>query len=143
MSEPLILLVADDLMFPSRVREGLRPTEFQLRVAGTDAAADEAASGEPRPAVILVSLTARRFDPLAVIAGLKADERTRQIPLLAFAGHLESEKHTAARQAGADRTAANSSVALHLPALLKSLLSGVPGAADAIMEIGGDGDNAN
>jgi CheY-like chemotaxis protein len=60
------------------------------------------------------------------IAALKQDPASAAIPLLAFAGHLEKDKHEAARRAGADRVAANSSVALHLPALLTRLLSGEP-----------------
>nr|CAA9273103.1 hypothetical protein AVDCRST_MAG63-3063 [uncultured Armatimonadetes bacterium] len=119
----LLLLVADDLMFPSRVREGLKPLGHSLRVVGTEPAARETAARE-RPAAILVNLNARRLDPVALIRALKADAATRAIPVLAFAGHVETAKHDAARAAGADMTAANSSVSLHLPKLLARLLSG-------------------
>lgn len=118
---PRLLLVADDLMFPSRVREALRPLEGTVKVAATETAALDAARSEPAPDAVLVNLTARRYDPLAVIRALKDDERTRALPLLAFAGHVEAEKHEAARAAGADLVAANSSVALHLPKLLERL----------------------
>lgn len=118
---PRLLLVADDLMFPSRVREALRPLEGTVKVAATETAALDAARSEPAPDAVLVNLTARRYDPLAVIRTLKDDERTRALPLLAFAGHVEAEKHKAARAAGADLVAANSSVALHLPKLLERL----------------------
>src|SRR5205809_634387 len=71
-----ILLVADDLMTPSRVREGARPLGFEVRVAATGAAAREAAIALPAPVAILVNLTARRYDPVAVITSLKADATT-------------------------------------------------------------------
>jgi CheY-like chemotaxis protein len=119
-----LLLVADDLITPSRVREGVRPLGFAVRVTATDAAVREMAGALPAPAAILVNLTARRYDPVAVIAALKANAATATIPILAFAGHVEKEKHEAARAAGADLVAANSSVALHLPALLARLLAG-------------------
>jgi CheY-like chemotaxis protein len=123
--EPLTLvLVSDDLLFPSRVREAVRPLGHILRVAGTEAALLTAVAAEPRPAAVLVNLTARRYDPLACIALLKNDPATRTLPVLAFAGHVEKDKHEAARGAGADMVAANSSVSLHLPALLARLLSG-------------------
>lgn len=122
-----VLLLSDDLLFPSRVREGLRPLGYSLRVVGTQEAVQAAAASVPPPSVILVNLNARRYDPLAVIAGLKDTPATRTIPLLAFAGHVEKEKHAAARGAGADLVAANSSVAMHLPALLQRLLSGSVG----------------
>jgi CheY-like chemotaxis protein len=117
-----LLLVADDLIFPSRVREGVRPQGFVVQVAATGERALDAARTTPYPVAILVNLTSRRYDALDVISRLKADSQTRTIPLLAFAGHTEIERHQAARRAGADRTAANSSVALHLPQLLQRLL---------------------
>lgn len=107
-------------MFPSRVREGLRPLGRPLTVVATEAALASALAAPP--AAVLVNLTARRYDPLAVIRRVKAD--APGIPVLAFAGHVEKDKHAAAREAGADLVAANSSVALHLPALLNRLLNG-------------------
>jgi CheY-like chemotaxis protein len=118
-----LLLVADDLITPSRVREGARPLGYQVAVAATETTAREMARATPPPAAILVNLTARRYDPAAVIRDLKAREETRRLPILAFAGHMEQEKHESARAAGANLVAANSSVALHLPVLLSRLLS--------------------
>jgi CheY-like chemotaxis protein len=128
------LLVADDLMFPSRVREGAKPLGYAVRVAGTEAAALTMAR-EADPAAVLVNLTARRYDPFAVIRALKADPDAARLPLLAFAGHVEREKHRAAREAGADLVAANSSVSLHLSALLARLLAGEKSGGDDAVEI--------
>jgi CheY-like chemotaxis protein len=130
---PYLLLIADDLMFPSRVREAVKPLTGTVRVVATEPAAIEAASADPAPDAVLVNLTARRYDPLAVIiTALKGDERTRALPLLAFAGHVETEKHDAARAAGADLVAANSSVALHLPKLLERLQRIASGTAEPL-----------
>ncbi len=120
---PVLLLAADDLMFPSRIGEAVRPLGYELRVAGGAAAVRESALAAP-PAAILVNLSARRLDAPALIRSLKDDPATRAIPVLAFAGHVETDKHDAARAAGADMVAANSSVSLHLPKLLARLLSG-------------------
>ena len=120
---PVLLLAADDLMFPSRIREAVRPLGYTLRVAASAAAVRDNARSEP-PLAILVNLNARRLDAAGLIRDLKADAATRAIPLLAFAGHVETAKNDAARAAGADMVAANSSVSLHLPKLLARLLSG-------------------
>ena len=130
-SNPLVLLVSDDLLFPSRVREALRPLPYTLRVVATLDALQTALATTP-PVAVLVNLTARRYDPLACIALIKDNPETAALPTLAFAGHVEREKHEAARRAGANITAANSSVSGHLPALLTRLLAG--GSADAIGE---------
>jgi PleD family two-component response regulator len=141
----VVLLVADDLMFPSRVREGVKPLGGTVRVVSTVEAAVAGAVAGPSPRAVFVSLTARRFDPLAVVAALKGDARTRSLPLLTFAGHMETEKHEAARKAGADVSAANSSVALHLPKLLERLdrLAADPAALENtdVLEIEEETDN--
>lgn len=131
---PYLLLVSDDLMFPSRIREGARPLGFAVRTAGTEETAlrsIEENAAAAAPAAILVNLTARRYDPVSVIRALKADPAARTIPLLAFAGHVEVDKHEAARAAGADMVAANSSVSMHLGKILPRLLSGEPLPDDA------------
>lgn len=123
IGEPILLLAADDLLFTSRIESAVRPLRYTLRVAASPDKIREIAAADPPPAAILISLSARRFDPNALIRALKTDAATRAVPLLAFAGHVEKDKHDAARAAGADLTAANSSVAQHLPRLLARLLA--------------------
>ena len=114
-----LLLLSDDLLMPSRIREGLRPLGLTLTTAATlDTALPFLNDGNF--VAVFVNLTARRYDPLAAIQALK---RATTLPVLAFAGHVETEKHAAARAAGADLVVANSSVALHLAQLLPRLLS--------------------
>lgn len=138
---PLVLLVADDLLFPSRIREAIKPLGYGLRVAATEAAAraalvaaDSANGAAPPPVppcAVLVNLNARRLDPVALIRAFKAPGGpAANVPLLAFAGHVETEKHDAARAAGADLVAANSSVSLHLDKLLGRLLGHGDAAAN-------------
>ena len=128
---PLILLVSDDLLFPSRIREALRDLPYRLQTTGSESGLNASIEAES-PAAIVVNLTARSYDPLALIAcTVKRIRRPHAIPLLAFAGHVEAEKQAAARAAGADKVAANSSVSLHFPALLARLLSPTTAIDDA------------
>ena len=107
------------------MREGAKTAGYAVTVAATDAAARAALAADPAPVAVLVALTVRRLDPYGLIRFIKSDYPT--VPVLAFAGHVEREKHQAARDAGADLVTANSSVAMHLPALLTRLLSGERG----------------
>jgi len=116
-------------LLSSRVREGAKAAEYTVVTASTQEAAKKAATGDPKPNVILVSLNARRCDAYTVIRDLKSDPITASLPILAFAGHAEREKHVAAREAGADLVAANSSVSMHLPILLTRLHAGETGIA--------------
>jgi CheY-like chemotaxis protein len=121
-SGPNLLLIADDLMIPARVREGAKPLSATVRVVATEEAMVAALTEPNIPPIhaVLITLTARRFEPGSVIRRVKTI--APRLPVLAFAGHVEQDKHQAAREAGADKVAANSSVALHLPALLQRLL---------------------
>ncbi len=120
-----LLLVADDLMTASRVREGAKPAGYAVTVTGSESAAKTALAASPAPVAVLVALTVRRVEPFALIRFVK--ETYPAIPVLAFAGHVERELHAKAREAGADLVTANSSVAMHLPALLTRLTGGEKG----------------
>ncbi len=124
---PLVLLVSDDLMMGSRVKEGVKVAGYAFASVSTEAAVQAALAAEPRPVAVLVALTVRRLDPYALIRSLKAEHP--MLPVMVFAGHVEREKHAMAREAGADLVSANSSVAMHLPALLTRLLGGERGDA--------------
>lgn len=132
-----LLLIADDLLLASRVKEGAKPTGLAVVSAATEPAIDAALAAAPSPVAVLVSLTTRRCDPYAAIRRLKS--AANPLPVLAFAGHAEREKHARARDAGANLVAANSSVSAHLPALLARLLRGEQGNA----ALDDDAENAN
>jgi DNA-binding response OmpR family regulator len=117
-----LVLVSDDLLLGSRVKEGALGAGHSVVVAATEDALRKALAADPRPGAVLIALNLRRSDAYALIRLLKTEYVG--LPVLAFAGHAEREKHAMAREAGADMVAANSSVSLYLPALLTRLLSG-------------------
>ena len=121
-----LLLIADDLLMPSRIREGIKPLGYTLELATS---LESAVARAPQCQAILINLTARRYDPLAIIRALKAQF---SIPILAFVGHVEREKQEAARTAGVDFVVANSSVSLHLETVLTRLLRGEEDSGEAI-----------
>jgi CheY-like chemotaxis protein len=127
-----VLIASDDLLFPSRLREALRPLGHSLQVVPGTASAvrDAVGTGDAPPFALFVNLNARRFDPLILIRELKASQPTLPLRVVAFAGHVETEKHAAARAAGADLVVANSSVSFHLPSLLAKLYPETPTTPD-------------
>ncbi|MFM7322007.1 MAG: hypothetical protein ACKO5K_10860 [Armatimonadota bacterium] len=113
-TRPIVVALAiDDLMLASRVREALRGFVVDLVRFHADAATQASA----RPDCVLVSMASRRGDPVECIRAAKDSG----IPVVAFAGHLESDRLEQARSAGADRVVANSSVSSHLPEVLRAI----------------------
>ena len=123
---PYLLVVSDDLLLPSRIREAAKPLNCEVQTVSSQSAALDAVQNPPAPRAVLVGLNTRRFDALEFIRAVKADAQTQHLFVLAFAGHVETEKHQAAREAGADLVVANSSVALHLPQLLAKMKKPTP-----------------
>lgn len=121
-ANPDLLVVSDDLLLPSRIREAAKPLHCDVQTVSSETKAWEAARSASAPLAILVGLSSRRIDGIGFIRALKADTKTQNLPVWAFAGHVETEKHANARDAGADLSLANSSVALHLPQLLARLM---------------------
>ena len=109
----VVAMAIDDLMLASRVREGLRAFAVDLVPFGSFLEEP----GLPRPDCVLVSMAMRRGDPAGTVRTAKA----RGFLVVAFAGHLETERLELARAAGADKVVANSSVSSHLPEVLRAL----------------------
>jgi len=111
-ASPRIVLAIEDLLLASRVREALRG--FQVDLVGWPT--QDAAGSTLPPDCLLVSMAARRSDPVSAIVHAKE----LGMKVIAVAGHLETQRLDQARAAGADRVVANSSVSAHLPEILRA-----------------------
>ena len=109
----VLVLVCDDLLMGSRVREAVRQSTWELETITS--AERLSVAIQQAPQLVLVSMALRKLPAVRVI------EQCREMGVrcVAFAGHAESELHATARSAGAWRTIANSSVATVLPQLLE------------------------
>ncbi|HEX8190134.1 MAG TPA: hypothetical protein VF586_17385, partial [Pyrinomonadaceae bacterium] len=54
------------------------------------------------PSLIILDLHETRFDPFALAARLKSDERLRAVPVVAFFSHVETELRRQALDAGVE-----------------------------------------
>ena len=98
-----ILLIEDDEIdvevFSSMLDEAaLR--EFSVARNGAEALTLLSASG-PAPELIVLDLNTPGTDPVALLKALKADERTRRVPVVVLSGSAENEEHQRMLSAGA------------------------------------------
>jgi CheY-like chemotaxis protein len=110
----VVSLVAD-LFFAARIGAAAKALGVALEEPGPPRAL-EACRAKPTDLVI-VDLHAAG-DPLALVRSLKADERTRAIPIVGFFSHVDEELRRAALEAGVDRVMPRSAFTHRLPALL-------------------------
>ncbi|HWN83088.1 MAG TPA: hypothetical protein VNM87_13400 [Candidatus Udaeobacter sp.] len=114
------LLVVGDIFFSSKLRDTLKHLGMGAKSARTDAevaAVLEAA----KPRLVIVDLTIKTLDAPGLIGRLKAEDRTRNVPVVAFAGHVFTEALGAGAAAGADRVVTNGQIAGNLPAIVADL----------------------
>ena len=91
-----VVALIDDLFFQAKVIETAKHVGVELRICGTPAAlVEEIAKQTPR--LIVVDLNARS-QPLAAIEQLPAS--AREIPLVAFLSHVQTDLAAQARAAG-------------------------------------------
>jgi PleD family two-component response regulator len=102
MSPKTILVAITDLFFYTKVRDALRPPEYQLEKARTQQdIIDKAVSASPR--VILFNMNDLALDAFQALEDLKADARLKSIPTLAFANHEEVDTWNRAKALGMTR----------------------------------------
>jgi len=73
---------------------------------------------ETKPGLIVVDLHNQRIDPVALANALKADEELREIRLLGFFSHVQTELKKNALSAGFDEVIPRSVFARELPEIL-------------------------
>ncbi|MGD9903252.1 MAG: response regulator [Vicinamibacterales bacterium] len=98
---PLVLVVDDYPDAREMYAEWLRVCGYRVAVAGAVGEALEAARALA-PAAILMDLSLPGIDGFAATRDLKADPRTRHIPVLALTGHAGADTAQRARDAGCD-----------------------------------------
>ena len=116
--ERIVIAVVDDLFFASKIRgtaeQASVPVTFHRKIE----ALMEAARRD-EPSLIICDLHSQKVDPIELAKNLKADEHLRQIPLLGFFSHVQTELQRQAEQAGFDRVIPRSVFTRTLPEILK------------------------
>lgn len=116
-----VLAAVPDMFFAAKVRGAATAAGVALEFARSVEGAAEKALAEA-PALVIADLQARGFDPFALAARFKSDERLRAIPLVGFYSHVEDSLRRRAEESGFDRVMPRSAFAARLPELLKGEL---------------------
>ena len=96
-----ILVVGDDDMSRDLLRRRLGRHQFEVLVAH-DGFQGLALARQESPDVVLMDIGLPGMDGLETTRQLKADERTRHIPVIALTAHVMTGEDQKARDAGCD-----------------------------------------
>jgi CheY-like chemotaxis protein len=113
----MILVVADDLLFRSKISTTAKSLGVTVRAATTPDAAIERAR-EDKPTLVLLDLDGQKPGPFEVLERLTADPSLRAIPTLGFVSHVHAGLVQRARELGIEAVLARSAFVAQLPQLL-------------------------
>jgi CheY-like chemotaxis protein len=112
-----VVAVVSDLMFTVKIQEAAKRTGVEATFVKSE---DEAfAEAKQNPAVIILDLNNSTLNSLDVIARLKNDEMTRNVKLLGFVSHVQTDLKEAAVDKGCDVVMPRSAFSHNLAAILK------------------------
>jgi CheY-like chemotaxis protein len=122
MAQPRVLVVVDDLFFLAKIQTTLKHLGLTAQVLTQRAAIQAYVKAAVAPVLVVVDLTIRTDDAVAVINAIRATDSRAPIAILAFGAHVAVETQQQALQAGADRVVAKSTFSHHLPDLIQQFM---------------------
>ena len=114
-----IIAVVDDMFFASKIRAVAEAVGAEISFPRSSEALVEKAR-ETRPQLILVDLHNQKIDSNTLASELKSDEQLRDIRLLGFFSHVQTELQRNAIAAGFDQVIPRSVFARDLPKILSA-----------------------
>ena len=113
----VIIAVVDDMFFASKIRAVAEAVGVEISFPRSREALIEKAR-EAKPRMILVDLHNQKIDPPTLASDLKSDEQLREVPLIGFFSHVQTELQRGALAAGFDQILPRSAFARDLPRIL-------------------------
>ena len=99
MDNKTILVAVSDVFFYTKLRDALKPQGYLLEKARTQIEISEKA-GALSPAAVILNINDESLDAFKALEALKGDDRSKTIPVLAFANHEEVDNWRRAQQLG-------------------------------------------
>jgi DNA-binding NarL/FixJ family response regulator len=115
----MILAVVDDLLFLSKIQQTAKHVGVAVKSACPADLSKLAI--EDAPNALIIDLNHRSGKALEVLYALKSDLKTKDIVVIGFVSHVQTDLITAARDAGCDLILARSAFVSRLPSLLQRL----------------------
>ena len=113
----MILVVADDLLFRSKISTVAKSLNVVVRAATTPEAALERARAD-RPTLVLFDLDGQRPAPFDVLDRFARDPDLRQLQTVGFVSHVHADLVHKARSLGIGQVLARSAFVAQLPEIL-------------------------
>lgn len=110
-----VVALMDDLFFQMKVAETAKQLGLELKVATTHDALRSLMESEPK--LVIIDLNARS-QPLAAIAGLRAEKRNARI--VGFLSHVQRDLAEQAQAAGCDEVMPRSKFTQNLATILNA-----------------------
>ncbi|HEX8558708.1 MAG TPA: hypothetical protein VF668_11415 [Pyrinomonadaceae bacterium] len=96
-----VIAAVNDMLFASKIRGTAEQLNVTVEFARTEDTLFDLAKTDA-PSLVILDLQDTRLDPFALAARLKADERLRAVPVVAFFSHVETELQRRASEAGVE-----------------------------------------
>jgi CheY-like chemotaxis protein len=113
-----IIAAVDDMFFASKIRATAEALGVNIKFHRQLESLVHAA-GEQSPDLILVDLHNEKLDAIELARQLKANERSKSIPLIGFFSHVQTDLQRAAIEAGYDKVVPRSVFSRELAQILK------------------------
>jgi CheY-like chemotaxis protein len=113
----MILVVADDLLFRSKISTVAKSLGVVVRAATTPDAAIERARAD-QPTLVLLDLDGQKPAPFEVLARFADDPALKALPTLGFVSHVHADLIHKARALGVGTVLARSAFVAQLPQIL-------------------------
>lgn len=113
----MILVVADDLLFRSKISSAAKALGVVVRAATTPDAAIQRAR-EDKPTLVLIDLDGQRPAPFDVLEQFASDAALRMLPTIGFVSHVHADLVQKARALGIGTVLARSAFVAQLADIL-------------------------
>jgi CheY-like chemotaxis protein len=121
MTKPLALVVYENLMPGSKLANRLHDLGYRVQTL-PDASGLVAYAQKEMPLVVVLDLASPKNDICAVIQEMKNNPGTSHIPVIGYAGAMQTQLRKAAQEAGAALVASDEAIITQLPQLLEHAL---------------------
>ena len=113
----IVLAIVDDMFFASKIRATAEAVGVEVKFARSIEKLIETAR-EVKPGLVVVDLHNTKLDPVAVATELKSNDDLRQVRLLGFFSHVQTDLQRNAMAAGYDQVIPRSVFARDLGQIL-------------------------
>ena len=132
MDNKIILVVVNDVFFYTKLRDALKPQGYQIEKARTqDEVAEKA--GTLRPAAVILNINDESLDAFKALEALKGDDRSKAVPILAFANHEEVDNWRRAQQLGVTKIVSRNEFSSRTLQLVQEVVGACDGPPPAQM----------